>query len=235
MTHLIATNPFFSAYAQADFFGKLIFFSLYALSALCWIILIAKFLETQKIKKVAAHLKQLCAKNQTQILDLEIQEKHPFAEIYRSLKNKTVEVLSKNHFFSDNKTQTHLSERDLELVESYVLTTISIESKALEKNLFILSITMTLAPFLGLLGTVWGILITFAELHSGASASSSTAILGGLSTALATTVLGLVIAIPALIAHNFLKTVTRNLASDMEDFLYHTLSTIDLQYRKVDT
>jgi biopolymer transport protein TolQ len=235
MSHLIAANPFFSAYSQADFFGKLIFFSLYALSALCWIILIAKFRETQKVKKVALNLKGLCAKNQNQLLSLEIHEQHPFARVYRSLKDKTMEVLNKNHFFSQDKGHTHLSQRDLELVESYVLTTISIESKKLEKNLFILSMTMTLAPFLGLLGTVWGILITFAELHSGASASSSSMILGGLSTALATTVLGLVIAIPALIAYNFLKTVTRDLASDMEDFLYQSLSTLELQYRKADS
>lgn len=234
MFHVIATNAFFSAYSQADFFGKLIFFSLYALSAVCWIVLIYKFRETRKVKKIADSLKTLCTKNQDKILHLEIRERHPFANVYRALKEKTMEVLGKNHFFAQDKNQIHLSRTDLELVESYALTAISAESKALEKNLFILSMTMTLAPFLGLLGTVWGILVTFAELHSGASASSNTAILGGLSTALATTVLGLVIAIPALIAYNFLKNTTRALSSDMEDFLYQTLATLELQYRKVD-
>jgi biopolymer transport protein TolQ len=104
----------------------------------------------------------------------------------------------------------------------------------LEKDLFILSTSVTLAPFLGLLGTVWGILVTFSELQAGSSAGSNTAIIGGLSTALSTTVLGLVIAIPALIAYNYLKNNLRMFTSDMEDFLHNLISTLELQYRKVD-
>lgn len=234
MSHIIATNAFFSAFSQADFFGKLIFFFLYALSALCWIVLIYKFWETRKVKKVSEQLRLLCSKNQDKLLHLEIQGKHPFANIYRSLKEKTMEVLGKNRFFAIDKNTVNLSRTDLELVETFVLTTISGETKYLEKHLFILSMTMTLAPFLGLLGTVWGILVTFSELHGGGSVSSNGAILGGLSTALATTVLGLVIAIPALIAHNFFKNSLREVTSDMEDFLYQTLATLELQYRKAD-
>lgn len=183
---------------------------------------------------MANHLKLFCFKNKEQLLQLEIREQSPFANVFRALKEKTMEILGKNHFFAEDKNHVHLSRTDLELVESFALTFISVESKRLEKNLFILSMTMTLAPFLGLLGTVWGILVTFAELHSGGSAGSNTVILGGLSTALATTVLGLVIAIPALIANNFLKNTTRELSSDMEDFLYQTLATLEIQYRKVD-
>ena len=104
----------------------------------------------------------------------------------------------------------------------------------MEKNLFILSTIATLAPFLGLLGTVWGILVTFSQLHTGGSITSNSAMLGGLATALATTVLGLVIAIPALVAHNYLKNALKNYSSDMETFLYQLLSSIELQYRKVD-
>jgi len=74
----------------------------------------------------------------------------------------------------------------------------------------------------------------FSGFQSGASITSNSAILGGLSTALSTTVLGLVIAIPALIAHNYLKTTVNKLTSDMEDFLHTLLSTLELQYRKID-
>jgi biopolymer transport protein TolQ len=59
-------------------------------------------------------------------------------------------------------------------------------------------------------------------------------IIGGLSTALATTVLGLVIAIPALIAYNYLKHRVANYSSEMQDFLYELLSYLELQYRRVD-
>lgn len=212
----------------------MIFIGLYTLSAICWIVLIYKIRETRRIKKVAASFQAACEKNKERLLHLEIKDDHPFANIYRSIKEKTLEVLGKNHFFAHDKNQVYLSREDLELVESYVLTEISAESKELKKNMFVLSTIVTLAPFLGLLGTVWGILLTFGELHSGASASSNSAILGGLSTALATTVLGLVIAIPALIADNFLKSSTKDITSDMEDFLYQMLSHLELQYRKAE-
>lgn len=182
-------------------------------------------------------------KNKERLLALELKDlptpknkeiPHPFAEVFSTIKQKTVETLNKNHFFANQTQSVYLSKTDIELLETTALTTISGEQKKLEKNLFVLSTIVTLAPFLGLLGTVWGILITFTELHGGASAGSNSVILGGLSTALATTVLGLVIAIPALVAYNYLRNAAKNLTSDTEDFLYDLISTIELQYRKVD-
>lgn len=163
---------------------------------------------------------------------------HPFAQIFNSLKERTVEVLNKNHYFltqgGQTKTAVYLTSSDLELLESHVMITISAHTKELEKNLYILPTIVTLAPFMGLLGTVWGILETFSGLHEGGAVSSNSAILGGLSTALATTVLGLVIAIPALIAYNYFRNALRNYSSDMDDFLAQQLSTIELQYKKVE-
>jgi biopolymer transport protein TolQ len=243
---IAALQVFTSAYSQSDFFGKLIFLSLFLLSAICWVVLIQRIWLTRQVRDLSFSFKEAFEKNREHLLRLEREHlpspktkeiPHPFAEILFNLKAKTLEVLNKNLFFAkqvDKDAAVYLSTSDLELIESHVLTTISVQSKQLDKNLFILSTIVTLAPFLGLLGTVWGILITFAELHSGAAASSNNVILGGLSTALATTVLGLVIAIPALIAYNYLKNSTRKLSSDMEDFLYLLLSTLELQYRKTD-
>ena len=64
--------------------------------------------------------------------------------------------------------------------------------------------------------------------------SNSHAILGGLSLALATTVLGLVDAIPALIGYNYLKNSIRDFELDMEGFAHETLASVEMQYRKVD-
>lgn len=223
----------FSAYATADFFGKCIFFALFSLSILCWILLIQKALQVKRVTRKAFSFQKACNQYRDRLLSLELKkEDHPYAHVFSALKEKTLEILNKNHFFSEEKDTVYLTRSDLELVESHVLTTISSESKQLEKHLFLLATIRTLAPFLGLLGTVWGILITFSEMQGGASVSSNAAILGGLSTALATTVLGLVIAIPALIAYNWLCNSSKHFTSDMEDFLYKLLSTIELQYRK---
>lgn len=242
--HLANMNAFVTAYSQSDFFGKLIILSLVSLSILCWIILIYKIRITRNVKNVAEIFSAALEKNKDRILALELSDlpkpktntiPHPFGNIFLTLKQKTLEILNKNLFFSQATDQVYLSQSDLQLLESHVLTTISAESKKLEKHLYILSTIVTLAPFLGLLGTVWGILIAFSEMHGGASVGSNSAILGGLSTALSTTVLGLLIAIPAIVAYNYLKNLTKTLSSDMEDCLYQLLNTIEMQYRKSDT
>ncbi len=249
MTPVLANiGAFTTAYAQSDFLGKIIILALISLSILCWIVLIQKIWMTRQVGQISKAFLRAYQLNKERLLHLELEElpkprnkfiPHPYAEIFRELKQKTLEILNKNHYFSEKSAskqshQIYLSPNDLEIVETHVLTTISAQTKLLEKNLFVLSTITTLAPFLGLLGTVWGILITFSEMHSGAAVGSNAAVLGGLSTALSTTVLGLIIAIPALIAYNYLKNATKNTSSDMEEFLYQLLSSVELQYRKAD-
>lgn len=242
---IIAANVFLTAYSQADFFGKIIFMGLFLLSVICWIVLLHKMWTARHVKRVALAFQQAIEKNTHPLFALEAGHlpkphkasiPHPFGQIFSTLKQKSVEVLNKNRFFSSQEEgekapAVYLSSKDLELIESHVLTTISSQTKVLNHNLFILSTIVTLAPFLGLLGTVWGILISFGELHGGAAASSNATVLSGLSTALATTILGLVIAIPALVSYNYLKNLFHDLASDMEDFLYLLLSQVEMQYR----
>lgn len=244
---LASLQAFSEAYSQSDFFGKLIMMGLFALSLICWAVLSYKIWQAKKAELSSLHLMRLIKKNKERLLSIEPAEvllrlpRHipqPFAQIYFELKEKTMETLNKKLFFlqeqGEGNQNIYLTTNDIDLLEQHVGATISAQCKILEKHLFILSTIVTLAPFLGLLGTVWGILVTFAELHSGGAAGSNAAILGGISTALATTVLGLVIAIPALISYNYLRTHLKAFSSDMEDFLSTLLSTLELQYRKVD-
>lgn len=229
-------GTFFDAFAQADFFGKLIFFALFILSCICWVFLIQKYFMIKKIQRDAKQFKKIAEKHKDAILNLSTHCRSPFGHLYLSLKEKTVQILDKNHFFS-SETGAHknyLSHNDIEFLSAHLQTAISKQKERIEKNLFILSTTKTLAPFLGLLGTVWGILVSFGEMQAGHSVSSNSIILGGLATALTTTVLGLLIAIPALIAFNYLKNLSRRFTTEMCDFSHFLLSTIELQYRKVD-
>jgi biopolymer transport protein TolQ len=108
------------------------------------------------------------------------------------------------------------------------------QTKFLEKSLYVLSTTVSLAPFLGLLGTVWGILTTFSELQNQGTGNTHQMVLGGLSLALATTVLGLIDAIPALIGFNYLKNDVKDFQTEMESFSNELLASVELQYRQVD-
>lgn len=82
------------------------------------------------------------------------------------------------------------------------------EKKTLEivltKNLTLLATIGTNAPYIGLLGTVGGIMLTFLEISQSASAPSATAIMSGLALALKATALGLIVAIPAIVGYNLL-------------------------------
>lgn len=230
-------GTFFQAFYQADPFGKMIFFALFALSMISWCFLIRKFWNFFQIKQHAKMFQDGIKERKNSLLNLKIEslknKPEPFKNLYQVMQEKTVEMLDKNHYYARAK-QNYLSKTDVELLDSHLQASIDKERKQMEKNLFILSTTVTLAPFLGLLGTVWGILITFGELQSGHSTSSNSIILGGLSTALTTTVLGLLIAIPALVAYNYLKNITSYFTTEMRDFSQFLLSTVELQYRKVD-
>ena len=81
----------------------------------------------------------------------------------------------------------------------------------------IIATVVTLAPMLGLLGTVWGVLDAFAEMGSAGSANLAT-IAPSISAALVTTVVGLLIAIPGVMAHGHLSSQVRNITADMEGF-----------------
>jgi biopolymer transport protein TolQ len=93
----------------------------------------------------------------------------------------------------------------------------STEMDKLETSLAFLSITVMVAPFLGLLGTVQGVLVTFMSLR-GTQIPTLQTIAPGISDALITTVMGLVVAIPAALFYNYFVGRVRNLQSDMERF-----------------
>jgi biopolymer transport protein TolQ len=235
--YLVATNVIFQAYTESDSFGKLIFITLYSLSLIIWFVLIQKALLFQKCRKAATKMQEKLKQKQAGVLGLnpnEFSGVNPLGSIYLTLKEKTVELLDKNNFFVKNEA-VFLSDADISLIEAITYNSICKESKKLEKNLFILSTSVSLAPFIGILGTVWGILICLGEMQKGGAVHSNNLILSGLSMALATTVLGLVIAIPALISHSYLKNSLKSFQIDMEDFSNLLLSTIELQYRKVAT
>ena len=91
------------------------------------------------------------------------------------------------------------------------------ESDKLQRSLAFLSITTMVAPFLGLLGTVQGVLSTFLSLR-GTQIPTLQTIAPGISDALITTVMGLVVAIPAALFYNYLVGRARDLESEMDRF-----------------
>ncbi len=92
------------------------------------------------------------------------------------------------------------------------------ETKRLNAWIVILTMAITGGPFLGLLGTVWGVMNTFAAMAEAGEANIM-AIAPGVASALSTTVFGLIVAIPALFAYNYLNSRIKNITSDLAVFV----------------
>jgi biopolymer transport protein TolQ len=235
-----AASPFYDAFVDSDFLGKLIFTALIILSVTSWSILLHKLWMIKKVKRSSISFKKVFLEQKIHPLDVTYSMKsHPecpnaFAVTYEIIRQKAIEVFEKNNKALGSSELTYLSSADIGLLDSCASSTISSLTKYLERNLYILSTTVTLAPFLGLLGTVYGILTTFSGMKDNPTAASNQMVLGGLSLALTTTVLGLVGAIPALIGYNYLKNSIHDFDTEMSRFANDILSAVELHYRKVE-
>ncbi|MBA3815157.1 MAG: MotA/TolQ/ExbB proton channel family protein [Parachlamydiaceae bacterium] len=245
----LATNPFFDAYLQSDVLGKMIFLGLFALSIFSWILIIYKGWLVHRARKYSIQFYEAFELQRSNPLSLECEnsarrkQPNPFLDLYSILKKHTIEILNKNRRFGqqnqqENQTESaalsYLSPADIDIVEAHLMSNMANQTKYLEKNLFYLSTIVSLAPFLGLLGTVWGILTTFSELQTQGGGGTHQMVLGGISLALATTVLGLIDAIPALIGYNYLRNSINDFQIEMDGFSNEILASVEMQYRKVD-
>src|SRR4029453_9375323 len=94
----------------------------------------------------------------------------------------------------------------------------------LESGLFILEIIVGIAPLLGLLGAVAGLVKVFKSFGANAAATDPHLMANGISEALSTTIVGLAVAIPSLTAYSFFSKKIETLASDMESLVSELLS-----------
>lgn len=102
-------------------------------------------------------------------------------------------------------------------IERSLQLAISEEITKLERSMNWLATVASVSPFIGLFGTVWGIMDAFLGLGNAGSASLR-AVAPGIAESLVTTALGLVAAIPAAIFYNVFSTSVREIGTRMEDF-----------------
>lgn len=103
------------------------------------------------------------------------------------------------------------------------------ESMRLEKGMIVLSTAVAGGPFIGLLGTVWGVMETFAGIAK-ANSASLTAMAPGVAGALIATVIGLLVAIPAMFAYNFMVTTIRSITQEMDVFASRLANQVEHSY-----
>lgn len=114
-------------------------------------------------------------------------------------------------------TITKISASAFESVRVTLERAVGAQSLSLEKGMIILSTAVAGGPFIGLLGTVWGVMETFSGIAI-AKAASLTAMAPGVAGALIATVVGLFVAIPAMFGYNYMITTIRAITQELDNF-----------------
>jgi len=123
-----------------------------------------------------------------------------------------------------------LSVREVELVRSTCEHTVQDEELRVERGMGLLATIVTASPMLGLLGTVWGVLDAFADMGTKGTVLLSV-IAPAISSALVTTVAGLLVAIPCAIFYNNLALKVRQLSADMDGFADELMGRIACEFQ----
>ena len=124
---------------------------------------------------------------------------------------------------------TKISNASYEAVKVVLEEAAAAQAMILEKGMIVLSTAVAGGPFIGLLGTVWGVMSTFAGIAEKQSASL-TAMAPGVAAALVATVTGLLVAIPAMFGYNFMVTTIRHITQELDGFATRYANQIEHAY-----
>lgn len=126
-----------------------------------------------------------------------------------------------------------LSLKAMEHVRRALERSVAQESLKLESGLILLAIAVSGSPFLGLLGTVWGVMSTFSAVGMKGSADLTT-MAPGVAAALVTTVAGLMVAIPSMFGYNWLVHSLRVLTVELDNFAQELISKMEIEHLQDD-
>ena len=182
-------------FLQAGIVVKVVMILLFVASILSWIVIVERYKFFRKVKNENnVFLKKFWSGKDLSILYKEIQEKEV---LYGSMN------LFKNSFdeFHHIESEAENVEVDLESINRTMRVSIASDEEDMNKHLSFLANVGSVSPYVGLLGTVWGIMTSFQGL-SDATQATINAVAPGISEALIATGMGLFAAIPAVVAFN---------------------------------
>ncbi len=194
---------------------KLVLFILVGMSVLTWGIILSKARQLQRAKAETAQFSEIFwgSRNLSQITEASQRlRSSPVASVYAAGHKELAQVVKAN----ENRVAADAGE-DIDTIERALRRAKAEEVTKLENGTTFLATTASAAPFIGLFGTVWGIMNAFIGL-SHVKSSSIQAVAPGISEALIATAIGLAAAIPAAIAFNYFMQQVRVLSRNMDMF-----------------
>ena len=214
---------------QATPEAKVIICVLVLFSILAWSVMISKAVQMRRAKKLN-QLFNAEFRTQRRVLDMfdrRVQaEGCPLFAVYQA---GSLELDARLKSPSGEGRKKYISLKGIEHVKRTLENTVAQESLKLESGLILLAIAVSGAPFIGLLGTVWGVMSTFGHVAQQGSATLAT-MAPGVAAALITTVAGLLVAIPSMFGYNWLVHNLRVLSVQLDNFAQELVSKMETEY-----
>ena len=212
---------------------QFVLFLLLGFSVVSWAIIFTKWRQMRRAERESDRFIDIFwdAKNLTAIntASLDLKES-PVAQVFRAGYQELVRLTrAKRQAAGGEDLSTDLG--GVENVERAMKRASTQEITKLERSLTFLATTASAAPFVGLFGTVWGIMNAFRGL-SVTQSSSIQAVAPGISEALIATAIGLAAAIPAVMAYNAFAGKVRVLSSEMDNFASEFLNIAERHFLK---
>jgi biopolymer transport protein TolQ len=219
LSSVVAAPPFalniLTIFQTADPVGQVIVGILILFSIFAWSVMLGKNAELREERK---------------LLDLPEsfrQMRHiPYADLFAD----AIEAYWRAAAIGKEKGDDSLHAR-LEHAENAIARALAAQVLRYEENMVWLATMVAVAPFLGLLGTVWGVMEAFSAVSVMQTASIQT-LAPGVSSALLTTVAGLVVAIPSVVGYNVLLNKTKMLTTEIENYASALADRIELEMTK---
>jgi biopolymer transport protein TolQ len=227
MIHLLALeSDLLYVWEQATLEAKAIILILAIFSVVAWSIMASKAMQMHQAKKLNRLFESEFREQSTvlSIYDRKINvDGCPLFVVYKS---GCTELAGRK---KAAKNAQNLSMKSMEHVKRALERVVAQESLRLESGLILLAIAVSGAPFLGLLGTVWGVMSAFSYVGMRGNADLAT-MAPGVAGALITTVAGLLVAIPSMFGYNWLVHNLRTLTVELDNFAQELASRIEIEY-----
>lgn len=210
-------------FLQAGPVAKIVLGILVVMSVASWTVMLSK---SRQLRRVAEHNRRFLDVFRQSSRFSEINkaasehEASPLVGIFRA---GYVEIDSQVKARREKHGGNQYRIETLTGVERSLRRASAVELQILTRHTPILATTAAAAPFIGLFGTVWGIMIAFGDIGATGSASI-VAVAPGIAEALVNTAAGLVAAVPALIGYNLIASRIRSLNAEMQDFALEFLN-----------
>lgn len=228
MTLLFAATNIWEVFLRCDIVGQIITVGLAISSIVAWAVMIGKRNDLAQLRYLNLALEQHL-RDQRTILDLPDSYRNRRSIPYGDLLADALDAYERAGQINESKGIDDPRAR-LEQAENAIQRALARQVLRYESSMVFLASIVSGAPFLGLLGTVWGVMEAFSAVAMQQTASIAT-LAPGVSAALLTTIAGLVVAIPSVFGYNYLFASTKRLVTELENFASSLADRIELESR----